>query len=111
LHAERPAHSIGHDPYLVATSAEHLGDVVAKTEHALATDIEGPMLPLGIVFGERGARLHRTDDDTVVAQPKPRNVRRRGKGGVDLCTVAKVKVEPDIVGNVVIELRRIRGVG
>ena len=61
------------------------------------------MLPLGVVLGESGARLHRIDDDAVVAQLEPRDMRGAGKGGGDLLAVAVMKIEPDIARHVVIE--------
>jgi 6-phosphogluconate dehydrogenase len=57
LHAERTADAISQHPDLVAPDAEHLGDVVAKPEYALAADIKGPVSALRIVLRVRRARL------------------------------------------------------
>ena len=50
LHAERTADAISQHPDLVAPDAEHLGDVVAKPEYALAADIKGPVSALRIIL-------------------------------------------------------------
>ena len=105
LHAERTADAVGQDAHLVAPDAEHLGDVVAEAEHPLAADMQGPMAALGVVIGDRRARLHRVDDDAVVAQFEAGDVGRAGKGGGDLVAVAVVEIEPDISRHVVVKKR------
>ena len=111
LHAERAADPFGQDAHLVAPDAENAGDVVAKPEDALAADMQGPVLARGVVIGDRRARLHRIDDDAVVAQPELCHVSCRGKGGGDLLAVAEMKIEPDILRHVIVEDRRVGGVG
>ena len=111
LHAKRAADPLGQDPHFVAADAKNAGDVVAKAEDALAADMQCPVLAFGIVVGDRRARLHRVDDDAVVAQPQPGDVGSPGKGGGDLLAVTEMEVEPDIVRHVVVKDRRIRGVG
>ena len=96
---------------LVAADAEDPGDVVAKAEHALAADMQCPMLALGVVIRDGRARLHRVDDDAVVAQAEPGHMSRAGKGGGDLLAVAEMEIETDIAGHVVVKDRRIRGIG
>ena len=107
LHAKRAADPVGQDAQLVAADAEHLGDVVAKAEHPLAADIEGPVPALGVVAGDRRARLHRVDDDAVVAQHQAGDMGGAGKGGGDLVAVAIVEIEPDIGRDLVVEQRGI----
>ena len=106
LHAEGAADPAGQHAHLVAPDAEDRGEVVAEPEDALGADMERPMLALGVVLGDRGARLHRIDDDAVVAQLEPRHMGRFGKGGRDLLAVAIVEIEPDIPRHIVIEERR-----
>ena len=62
--------------------------------------------PRLVVFGDGRARLDRVDDDAVVAQVQPGDMRGLGEGGGDLVAVAEMEVEPDIAGHVVVELRR-----
>ena len=105
LHAEGAADTVGQHTQLIAPDPQDSGDVVAEPEHPLAGDVKGPMAALGIVFCDRRARLHCIDDNAVVAQLEPRHVGGAGKGGGHRLAVAKVKVEPDITGDVVIEKR------
>src|SRR5580704_1167828 len=106
FHAERPAHAIGYYAQFVAPDPEHAGDVIAEPEHPLARDVQGPMLSLGVVLGNSGARLHRVDDDAVIAQFEPCDMLGGGKSGGNLLAVAIMKIEPDIPGHIIIEKRR-----
>src|SRR6202035_2747396 len=95
-------------PHLVASDAEHVGDVVTEPEYALAADVERPMLPLPVVLRDCRAWLHRIDDDAVAAQVEACDVGGGGKGRGDLFAVAVMEVEADIVGHVVVKHRGIR---
>ena len=106
FHAERAADAIGYHAQFVAADPEHAGDVIAEPEHPLAGDMERPVLSLGVVLRDPGARLHRIDDDAIIAQLEPCHMSGGGKSGGDLLAVAVVKIEPDIPGNIVIEKRR-----
>ena len=109
FHAEGPADAIGYDAQLVAPDPEHAGDVIAEPEHTLARDMESPVLAFDVVLGNSRARLHRIDDDAVVAQLEPGNMRSRGERGGDLLAVSIVEIEPDIPGHIIIEKRRAGG--
>ncbi len=52
LHAKRAADPLGQDAHLVAADAKDAGDVVAKPEHALAADMQCPMLARGVEIGD-----------------------------------------------------------
>src|SRR6202040_1369936 len=105
LHAERTADAISQHPDLVAPDAEHLGDVVAKPEYALAADIKGPVSALRIVLRVRRARLHSIDDDAIGAQLQPGDVRGGSKSRFDSVAISEVKIESDIRGHIVVDER------
>src|SRR5260370_40624491 len=111
LHAERAADAVGQNPQLVASDAEHAGDVVAEPEYPLALDMEGPMLPLRIVLRERRAGLDRVDDNAVAAQIETRDMGGSGKGCGDFVAVAIMEIEPDIPRHVVMDQRGARCFG
>jgi len=71
--------------------------------------MESPVLAFDVVLGNSRARLHRIDDDAVVAQLEPGNMRSRGERGGDLLAVSIVEIEPDIPGHIFIEKRRAGG--
>ena len=54
----------------------------------------------GVEVGDRGARLHRCDDDAVVHDGQPRDVRRGGEQRVGRRLVADLPVERDVVRHV-----------
>ena len=85
-----------------------VADTVARAKDAAeAVAVEIQALPaVGVVLGDGRARLHRIDDDAVVAQLQPRYMRRGGEGVRDLVAVAKVKIEPDVSRHVIVKNRR-----
>src|SRR6266513_350108 len=108
LHAERTADPIGHYAHLVATDAEHTGDVIAETEDALAADMQCKMPPRRVVFGKGGTRLDRVYDDSVAAQFESRDMSGAGKGLGDRRTVAEMEIKADVLRHIVIQSRPAR---
>ena len=86
---------------------EHLRDVAPHAEHALRAGVEREA-PFAVVARDRGARLHRVDDDAAVDDLEPRDVRGLVERGRDLLAVAIVIVERDVARRVVVEQRRAR---
>src|SRR6516162_3144085 len=105
FHPERSADTIGQDAHLVAPDSKYAGDVIAKPEHTLVRDVEVPMLALGIILRDCGARLHRIDDDAIVAEPEASDMGSARKSGGNLLAVTVMKIEADIPRHVVVKLR------
>ena len=69
--------------------------------------MQGVAVGRRVVVGDRRARLHRADDDAVVDELEPRDVRGLGEGLGDLGGVAvMVSRAPTLPGALVVELRR-----
>src|SRR5262249_16117023 len=68
FHAERAADIAGEDAQLLHRDAEDAAQQVTLAEHALAAEAQDEAIGVGLVLADRGARLHRTDNNAVVAQ-------------------------------------------
>ena len=67
LHAERTADITGENAYFLHRNAKDAAEQIALSEHALAAEAQGQSIIPCVVFADRGTRLHRAYDDTVVA--------------------------------------------
>src|SRR5438105_7025181 len=108
VRTERTADPIGHYAHLVATDAEHIGDVIAETEDTLAADMQCKMPPRRVVFGKGGTRLDRVYDDSVAAQFESRDMSGAGKGLGDRRTVAEMEIKADVLRHIVVQPRGAR---
>ena len=86
---------------------EHGGEIVLQPHRAAIAGIDRVAAALGIVGGERGARLHRHAGDALHPGFEPGDVGGAGKGGVGRRRVAKLAVEADIRQCAVVHPRRI----
>ena len=68
--------------------------------------MQRPMPAVPVVVAERRARLHRVDDDAVVAQLETGDVRGRRESRSVRVGVAEMEVEPAVARHLVVELRR-----
>ena len=66
------------------------------------------MIALGVVFGDRGARLHEVGDDARIDDRYFGDRMRLGKGGLGRLLVADRHVEQHVAGLVGPDLRRAR---
>ena len=80
--------------------------LISQPPCVLAYSVQRPVR--GIVVGDRGARLHRCDDDAVVHDGQPRDVRGRGEQRIGRRLVADPPVERDVVRHVRPDQRRAR---
>jgi hypothetical protein len=62
-------------------------------EHPLTAEPQDQPIILGVVFADRGARLHRADNVAVVAHRQRRDMPSLGKRRRDLLAVAKMKIQ------------------
>ena len=111
LHAERAADIAGQHMHLVGSHAEDIDELALHAERALAADVHRVAAGVLVERRDRGARLHRVDDEAAVDQPQPGDVRGLREGLRDLGGIAVEVVERDVAGHVVIELRRAFGRG
>ena len=97
LHAKAAADIGRDDAELRRLGLEDRSDQGFDQPAALRVGIQRPAAGGGIVVGDGGARLHGCDDDAVVHDGQPRDVRGVGKQRVGRCLVADLPVERDIV--------------
>ena len=76
----------------------------------LARRVERDRIGSGVVFADRGARLHRIRDQPVVYEVELGHVRSPGKGRIGGSLVAHVPIEHGIVWRRVVDLR-LTGIG
>ena len=106
LHAERAADIADQHMHLVGRDAEDIDEAGLHAERALAADVHRVAAARLVERGDRGARLHRADDDAAVDQIELGDVRGLRERLRDLRGIAVEIVERDVAGHVVIELRR-----
>ena len=86
---------------------EHGGEIVLQPHRAAIAGIDGVAAALGVVGGERRARLHRHAGDALHPGLEPGDVGGAGKGGVGRRRVAKLAIEADVRLCAVVHPRRI----
>ena len=107
LDAEAAA-DVGRDhPHLLLRDLEHQrAHQPAHDMRELAGRIERVVAGAGIVFGDRGARLHRVADQPVVDEAEPGDMRGLGESGLRRRLVAERPIAAQIAGDIVEQLRR-----
>jgi hypothetical protein len=106
LHPERAADIGGEDADLLRRYVENARHDRLVAGHALGRNLQRVALARLVVSPKRDARLHRHHGDAGVDDVELRHMRRAGEGRVDPGGVAVVIVERDVVGDVIVELRR-----
>ena len=84
----------------------HAAQDFAQAMAALAADRQRQMIALGVVFGDRGARLHEVGDDARIDDRYFGDRMRFRKGGIGCLLVADRHVEQHVAGMVGPDLRR-----
>ena len=109
LDAEAAADVRRHDAQLVLRNVE---DEVAHQQlddvRELARRPQGEVLAGRVVFGDRGARLHRVADEAVVDEADARDMRRFGECRRGRLGVAALPIEAGVVRDLVEDRRRAR---
>ena len=80
--------------------------LISQPPCVLAYSVQRPEARIEV--GDRGARLHRCDDDAVVHDGQPRDVRGRGEQRIGRRLVADLPVEHDVVRHIGPHQRRAR---
>ena len=106
LHAERAADIGGQDANLVVRHVEDLRQRHLVAGDALGRNLQRVALARLVVGRQRHARLHRHHGDAGIDDVELGDMRGAGECGLDLGGVAIVIVERDVVGDVIVELRR-----
>ncbi len=107
FHAEGAADIAGHNANLLGRNVEQRGDCRAQAEHTLAADMQGEAPGCRIVFGDRRTRLHGIDHDAAVDDVEAGDVGGAREGFGDLFAVAIMKIEWNVVRDIVIDARRV----
>jgi hypothetical protein len=67
LHAERTADIAGENAYFLHRNAKDAAEQIALSEHNLTAEAQDQSIILRVIFADRGTRLHRVDDDAIIA--------------------------------------------
>ena len=97
LHPEAAADIGGDDAEFVGLDTEQGSDQVLHQPAALGIGVERPALRGRVVVRHRGAGLHRRDDDPVVDDRQPGDVRRLGELRLRRRRVTDLPVEDQVV--------------
>ncbi len=103
--AEAPADLLGDHADLVRGKAACRGKEAAHVVHALAGRMHGERSARRIELGEKGPRLDRVADHALAAHREARLQRRASERGFDRGAVARLVLEGEVAGNVVMDLR------
>ena len=107
--AEIAAHVLAHAAHLLRRHAEHLSEVEPQLgDAAAAAGVKGVLPARLVVFGRRGARLHRDAGDALHPGVEPHDMGRAAEriGGRGL--VADLDIDAEIVRRPIPQLRRRR---
>ncbi|MGY4313746.1 hypothetical protein ACVWW1_003049 [Bradyrhizobium sp. JR3.5] len=108
LHPERAADIAGEDADLVGGHVEQARQDRLVAGDALGRHLQREAFGLLVVMRQRDARLHRDHGDAGVDDVELGHMRGGGERRLDPGGVAIMIVERDVIGDVVIELRRAR---
>ena len=107
--SERPADIAGDDPHPLRRQAEAGRDGRLDAQRALARGVDREQALLGVIGGERRARLHMRRGDALGTERLRDDERRLGAGRLDRRTVAELGLESEIAGDGVMDDGRAGG--